>query len=105
MKNRSLPPSNPQKPSVLIAGKQTLESVATADNEIGFYRAKQASGLLGVAPSTWWLWVQQKAVRGVSVPQPIRLSAGVTVWKKNEIHAFYNQLAALDDLPTPPEAA
>lgn len=72
---------------------------------VGFYRANQCAELLGISKSTFWLWSQQKAVQGISVPRPIRLSAGVTVWKRSEIHAFYGELAALGDSTTPPEAA
>jgi predicted DNA-binding transcriptional regulator AlpA len=72
---------------------------------VGFYRANQCAELLGISKSTFWLWSQQKKVQSIRVPQPIRLSAGVTVWKRSEIHAFYDQLAALGDSSTPPEAA
>lgn len=72
---------------------------------IGFYRAQQCAALLGVSKSTFWLWVQKKSVQGISVPQPIRVSEGITVWKRSEIHTFCEQLAALGDTTTPPEAA
>lgn len=72
---------------------------------VGFYRAQQCAALLGVSKSTFWLWSQQKAVHGVPVPQPIKLSPGVTVWRRADVHAFCEQLAALGGTPTPPEAA
>lgn len=72
---------------------------------VGFYRAQQCAALLGVSKSTFWLWAQQKIVQGIPVPQPIKLSAGVTVWKRSDIHTFCEQLAALGDSTTPPEAA
>ncbi len=72
---------------------------------VGFYRAQQCAALLGVSKSTFWLWSQQKIVQGILVPQPIKLSPGVTVWKRSDIHTFCEQLAALGDSTTPPEAA
>lgn len=72
---------------------------------IGFYRAQQCAALLGVSKSTFWLWAQQKIVQGIPVPQPIKLSPGVTVWKRSDIHEFCEQLASLGDSTTPPEAA
>lgn len=72
---------------------------------VGFYRAQQCAALLCVSKSTFWLWSQQKIVQGIPVPQPIKLSPGVTVWKRSEIHTFCEQLAALGDSTTPPEAA
>ena len=72
---------------------------------VGFYRAQQCAALLCVSKSTFWLWSQQKIVKGIPVPQPIRISAGVTVWKRSDVHAFCEQLAALGDSTTPPEAA
>ncbi len=72
---------------------------------VGFYRAQQCAALLGVSKSTFWLWAQHKIVQGIPVPQPIKLSAGVTVWKRSDIHTFCEQLASLGDSTTPPEAA
>lgn len=72
---------------------------------LGFYRAQQCAALLGVSKSTFWLWSQQKVVQGIAVPQPIKLSPGVTVWKRSDVHTFCEQLAALGDSTTPPEAA
>lgn len=70
----------------------------------GFLRATEAAKLLGVSRSTFWAWSQQKEVRGVAVPRHIKLSVGVTVWKRADIYAFIDQLSSLDD-STPPEAA
>lgn len=72
---------------------------------VGFYRANQCAALLGVSKSTFWLWAQQKTVKGLTVPQPIKLSPGITVFKRSDVHTFYEQLAALGDTTTPPEAA
>lgn len=79
--------------------------VISPDNtQPGFYRAGQVAELLGVGRSTFWLWSQQKIVRGIAVPQPIKLSAGVTVWKRADVHQFIDKLSSLGD-STPPEAA
>lgn len=72
---------------------------------VGFYRAQQCAALLGISKSLFWMWSQQKVVHGVAVPQPIKLSPGVTVWKRSDVHTFCEQLAALGDTTTPPEAA
>jgi prophage regulatory protein len=72
---------------------------------VGFYRAQQCAALLGIGTSTFWLWAKQQTVRGIPVPQPIKLSASVTVWKRSDVHTFCEQLAALGDSTTPPEAA
>lgn len=75
-------------------------------NPIGFYRALECARLLSVAKSTWHLWVSNKILNGVDVPQPIKLSAGVTVWERKSIHEFIEQLAAqANTTTTPPRAA
>lgn len=68
--------------------------------EIGFYRAKQAADLLAIGKSTLWLWTQQRTVRGVDVPQPIKLSPGVTVWRKEDVHNFIENLSKIDEHST-----
>jgi predicted DNA-binding transcriptional regulator AlpA len=69
---------------------------------IGFCRAQEAAKLLGISKSTFWLWVQQKTLKGINVPRPIKLSAGITVWNRSDIHAFIEQLVAQDNDETPP---
>lgn len=83
---------------------QSLTSNLIASPTIGFYRAQQCAALLGISKSTFWLWAQQKVIRGVNVPQPIKLSPGVTVWNRSDIHAFCKQLSALGDSIAAPEA-
>ncbi|MDE2155828.1 MAG: hypothetical protein KGJ32_08080 [Xanthomonadaceae bacterium] len=57
-------------------------------SEIANNRRTGAQGIIPVSPATWWAWVKtQKA------PQPIRLSAGVTVWRTAEVLAFAESLA------------
>lgn len=63
----------------------------------GFGRAVPVAAFLGVSKSTLWAWVKQGQVRGVKVPQPLKLSQGVTVWRWPEIHEFYKQLSALTE--------
>lgn len=72
---------------------------------VGFLRAKQCAELCGIAKSTWHLWVQQKKLCGVPVPQPIKLSEGITVWTRAEVHAFLETLAQNNSAPTPPKEA
>lgn len=40
-------------------------------------------GLLPVSRTTIWRWVRSK-----KFPQPIRLSAGVTVWKADDVESW-----------------
>lgn len=73
---------------------------------VGFCRAIEAAKLCGVSKSTFWLWVSNKTLNGVAVPQPLKLSAGITVWQRSDIHAFIEQLAEqANSAPTPPRAA
>ena len=85
---------------------ETQSTVTHFHSPVGFCRAIEAAKLLGVSKSTFWLWVSNQSLNGVSVPQPIKLSAGVTVWKRAEIHEFIEQLAAqANNAPQPPRAA
>lgn len=55
--------------------------------DIGFYRASHIAELLCISKSTWWLWVKEKRV------QPgIKVSAGVTVWPRREIHQLFKDI-------------
>ena len=45
-------------------------------------------GLLPVTASTWWAWCKSG-----KAPQPIKLSAGVTVWREADVLAFAESLA------------
>ncbi|MYN47442.1 AlpA family phage regulatory protein [Pseudoduganella sp. FT93W] len=40
-------------------------------------------GILPVSPATIWRWV-----RDGKFPQPLKLSAGVTAWRANDIEQF-----------------
>jgi prophage regulatory protein len=70
------------------------------NQEIGFYRVPQITDLLCISKSTWWLWVQNG-----KAPKGRKLSAGVTVWSRSDIHAFIEKLEAAGTDTTPPEAA
>jgi len=73
------------------------------ERDIGFYRINQIIELLCISRSTWWLWVQNGRA-----PKGHKLSPGVTVWKRSDIHAFIERLASepeSEDTPTPPGAA
>lgn len=57
-------------------------------SEIANNRRTGAPGIIPVSAATWWAWVKiQKA------PQPIRLSAGVTVWRAADVLTFAESLA------------
>lgn len=92
------------QPANLPESKRASPPLDIQPKQPGFYRAADAADLLGIGVSTWWLWNQNGAVRGVATPRAIRLSPGVTVWQREAVHLFCEQLAALDDA-TPPEAA
>jgi predicted DNA-binding transcriptional regulator AlpA len=70
------------------------------NKEIGFYRVPQITDLLCISKSTWWLWVQNG-----KAPKGRKLSPGVTVWSRSDIHAFIERLEGESTDTTPPEAA
>lgn len=57
-------------------------------SEIANNRRTGAPGIIPVSPATWWAWVRDR-----KAPQPIRLSAGVTVWRTADVLAFAESLA------------
>lgn len=79
-------------------------STSIADSA-GFYRAQQITALLGIHKNTWFNWVSVGTVRGVKIPKGVLLSRTIRVWEKSEIHKMIEQMAALGDSTTPPEAA
>ena len=62
--------------------------------QTGFLRLRQIVGdkaqgippIIPVARSTWWA-----GVASGRFPKPIKLSAGVTVWRVDDIHAFIRE--------------
>jgi predicted DNA-binding transcriptional regulator AlpA len=50
-----------------------------------FVRLPVVVGLFGVTPHTVWRWV--KAGR---LPQPVKLSPGVTAWRVGDLRSFIN---------------
>ena len=57
-------------------------------SEIANNRRTGAPGIIPVSAATWWSWVKAN-----KAPQPIRLSAGVTVWRTADVLAFAESLA------------
>lgn len=49
-------------------------------------RLPQVIDLLPVGRSTWWAWVKSG-----KAPAPLKISAGVTCWRKSDILAFIEQ--------------
>jgi prophage regulatory protein len=45
-------------------------------------------GILPISSATFWAWV-----KAGKAPKPIKLSAGVTVWRRADILAFAESLA------------
>lgn len=52
-----------------------------------FLRVKDVAEILAIGKSTVWLYVK----KGI-LPQPIKLSPNVTVWKLSEIEQFMSSL-------------
>ncbi|MGB5851414.1 MAG: hypothetical protein WBG85_03870 [Rhodanobacter sp.] len=69
--------------SEVIASRAYLRVAEIANN-----RRTGAPGIIPVSAATWWAWVKAK-----KAPQPIRLSAGVTVWRYSDVAAFAESLA------------
>jgi predicted DNA-binding transcriptional regulator AlpA len=56
--------------------------------EIANNRRTKKPGILPISQATFWSWV-----KAGKAPQPIKLSAGVTVWRKSDVIAFAESLA------------
>ena len=64
--------------------------------ETGYLRVSQIIGdaqagvpaIIPVSKSTWWSWCKSG-----KAPQPIRLSAGVTVWRHADVVRFAESLS------------
>ncbi|GGK58062.1 helix-turn-helix transcriptional regulator [Amphritea balenae] len=56
--------------------------------EVGFVRLPQILQVFPVCKSTWWDGVK----KGV-FPQPVKLSAGVTAWRVEEIRQLITDLS------------
>lgn len=69
--------------SEVIASRAYLRVAEIANN-----RRTGDPGMLPVSAATWWAWV-----KAGKAPQPIRLSAGVTVWRAADVLAFAESLA------------
>ncbi|CAM5243675.1 helix-turn-helix transcriptional regulator [Rhodanobacter lindaniclasticus] len=67
----------------VIASRAYLRVAEIANN-----RRTDAPGIIPVSAATWWAWV-----KAGKAPQPIRLSAGVTVWRAADVLAFAESLA------------
>ncbi|WP_238533044.1 helix-turn-helix transcriptional regulator, partial [Rhodanobacter thiooxydans] len=57
-------------------------------SDIARNRRTGTPGVICVSAATWWAWV-----KAGKAPQPIRLSAGVTVWRAADVLAFAESLA------------
>jgi prophage regulatory protein len=57
-------------------------------SEIANNRRTGTQGIIPVSAATWWAWVKAN-----KAPPPIRLSAGVTVWRTADVLAFAESLA------------
>lgn len=60
----------------------------TTSNSKGAMRVKSAAAFLDIGESTFWRWVAEG-----KLPKGKRLSARVTVWKREDLEQFLNQSA------------
>jgi hypothetical protein len=67
-----------------VVAKRTYLRVS----EIANNRRTGAPGIIPVSAATWWAWV-----KAGKAPQPIKLSAGCTVWRAADVYAFAESLA------------
>jgi prophage regulatory protein len=51
-------------------------------------RLPQVLAIVPVAKSTWWSWVKSG-----KAPAPVKISAGVTCWRKSDIDRMTQQVA------------
>lgn len=70
-------------PSELLASRAYLRVSEIANN-----RRTHTPGIIPVSAATWWAWA-----KAGKAPPPIRLSAGVTVWRAVDVLAFAESLA------------
>lgn len=56
---------------------------------LGFMRVPQITEYFGISRSLWFVWVASG-----KAPQPIKLSCNLSVWKRTDIYALYEKLAA-----------
>ena len=68
---------------------ETIQSLFARVSEIANNKRTGKPGIIPVSRSTWLQWVKDG-----KAPQPIRLSAGVTVWRTADVLAFAESLAA-----------
>jgi prophage regulatory protein len=54
-----------------------------------FLRLPQILELLPIGRSTWWAWVKTG-----KAPAPLKVSAGVTCWRKSDVLAMIQRDAA-----------
>ena len=60
-------------------------------SDIARNRRTGAAGIIPVSAATWWAWVKSG-----KAPQPIKLSAGVTVWRYIDVANFAESLVGGD---------
>lgn len=60
---------------------------STTANSQGAMRAKSAAAFLGIGESTFWRWVKEGRL-----PKGKRLSARATIWKREDLEHFLNQV-------------
>jgi len=58
-------------------------ATATELPQTGYIRVALLALVLSTSRSTIWRWVKKEAF-----PQPIKLSAGVTVWRVEDVRAW-----------------
>ena len=59
-----------------------------------FLRVAQVAKKIGIGKSTVWLWVKEG-----KLPEPIKLSPRVTVWRESDIDEWQNEILACSKIP------
>jgi prophage regulatory protein len=67
---------------------ESIQQLFSRVADIANNRRTGKHGIIPVSRSTWLQWVKDG-----KAPQPIRLSAGVTVWRTADVVAFAESLA------------
>ncbi|GAB1260783.1 helix-turn-helix transcriptional regulator [Aurantivibrio plasticivorans] len=92
VKDKIVPPGIKLSDGVTVWKREDIDSITTltmlASNEPphdgdGYMRAAEIAKYFSIGANTWWRWVRYQVV-----PPGIKLSEGVTVWKRSDIQAW-----------------
>lgn len=78
-----------EKPTLSEASNIDTSPIKTTPTDESFVRVDACCTRFCVHKSTWWRWVKTGFA-----PKGIRVSAGITAWRKSELDAFMAKLIA-----------